>query len=40
MHVLADLRAVELIDVIVESFEQGKVDTGIIDVYDVDFLEG
>ena len=40
VHVLADLRAVELMDVIAESFEQGKVDTGIMDVYDVDFLEG
>ena len=39
VHILTELRAVELRDLIAESFEQGKVDTEIVGEYDVDFVE-
>ena len=39
VDVLNRLRAVEVTDIIAEAFEQGKVDTGIMDSYDVDFTE-
>ena len=39
VDVLNRLRAVEATDIIAEAFEQGKVDTGIMDSYDVDFME-